>query len=439
MIKLILIIAYVIAFGATAVLFFFYGRKNGWRGGAAVMTAAAAAFIVSYFLAPAAASVIVGIQPVGQLIENAANVAAGSGLDSEALAAVLSDAAQRVLEIPLAIVLYIVAFIILFAVAGTVMKSIKPKNAVTESKSKLIGSVLGTAAPVLVAVLTLFVSRVNLFNESDAVDSILDLTSKSENEIIAEILNDPDSYTKILFETTLTGFDENQRLELINKSVKGIVSNTDDRLLIECFDFAGYSTRSEFETDVRTVTALYNAFDGIDLFSEEDLAKKVFAVTDKSAMAENLYSLSFKDGIIRYVISYAVQDLTDNEDFVYPKDSMIQGTCEDFVQLISAAEKYEKGEASQLDLITELSGSPLVPAELFEGLSQVVFEELHDEIFDRLNEELSEEELDEERFEELYEELYDEFGEELNEGLNEDRINELYEELYDRLNGAVEP
>ncbi|MCH5199921.1 MAG: hypothetical protein J1F60_03085 [Oscillospiraceae bacterium] len=440
MIKLVLIILYIVAFGGSAVLFFFYGRKNGLKGGIAVITAAAVAFVASILLAPVIASGIAGIQPIAQLIDGAAGSL--SALDGEMLKEMLTDAAARVLEIPLAVLLYIVIFVIAFIVARAVMKSVKPKAAEAEasdgkSKSELIGAALGAAAPILVAVLTLFVSKVNLFNESDTVDRMLDLTSKSEDEILSEILNDPDSYTKILFETTLTGFDEGQRLELVNRSIKGTFSGAGDDLLTECFDFAGYSGRSECEADIKALIALYNVFDGVDPFDGGDLAHKILSVSDKDAVAENLYCLSFKDGIIRYVISCAVQDMTDREDYIYPKDSQIQGTHEDFAAIMVATEKYEKGDISQLDLITELKSSPLMPAELFEELSQEIIEEIRDEILDKLNEEL-EGDFDEERFEELYDELYDEYSEELSEIPDKERLEEIYNDLYDRLYGELD-
>lgn len=381
MIKLILILAYVVVFGAFAVIFLFYGRKKGWRGGAAVMISAAVAFAGSYFSAPALASALFGIQPVTQLMEDAADAAAGSGLDSAALIGILSDAVQRILEIPSAIVLYILIFVAAFVLTKVVMKFVKPKNAETEKSSKAVGAALGAAAPILVAVLTLFVSKIDLFAEADTVDSLLTLTSKSDSEIAAQILDDPVSYTELLFGTTLTGADEAQRLELINKSLSSVISNTGDQLLIQCFDFEGYSSRSELEADIVAIAALYKAFDGIDPFAGGDLAEKVFSVADKEGMARDLYSLSFKDCIIRYVISYTVQELTGSKDFLCPKDALTAGTYEDFARLVTTVEKYEKGGMSQLDLLSELKDSPLLPREVYSELYSEVISSIGADLF----------------------------------------------------------
>lgn len=369
MVKLILIIAYAVAFGASAVIFLFYGRKKGWRGGAAVMISAAAAFIGSYLLAPVLAYELLGTEPVKQLVISIAGAAAERELDSAAFVNILSDAVQRILEIPSAIVLYIVFFIAAFVLTRTVMRFIKPKKAETEKNSKLIGAALGAAAPVIAAVLTLFVSNIDLFGEADNADRIMELTSKPTDEMVAQLCSDPDRYTRILFETTLTSADEAQRLELINKSVSAMVLNADDQLLISCFDgFEGYSSRSGFEEDIRAAAELYRAFDGIDLFGEGELAPKVFSVADKDGMAQSLYQLSFKDCIIRYIISYAVHGIVNNRNFVYPKDTQISGSYEDFAQLVTTAGAFEKGELSQLELLAELKDSPLLPTELYAEL-----------------------------------------------------------------------
>ena len=366
MIKLILIIAYVVVFGASAVIFLFYGRKKGWRGGAAVMISAAAAFVGSLFLAPLLAYELMGIQPVKELAVSIAGAAAERELDSAVFVTILSDVMQRILEIPSAIVLYILFFIVAFVLTRTVMKLIKPKKAEPEKSSRLIGAALGAAAPVIVAVLTLFVSKIDLFREAGSVDAIMELTSKPTEEMVAQLCSDPDRYTGILFETTLTSADENQRLELINKSVSALVLNADDQLLIRCFDgFEGYTSRSGFEEDIRTGAELYGAFDGIGLFGEGELAPKVFAVADKGGMAQSLYRLSFKDCIVRYIISYAVHGLADSRNFVYPDDTEIPGTYEDFAQLVTMAGEFENGEISRLDLIAGLRESPLLPTELY--------------------------------------------------------------------------
>ena len=368
MIKLILIIAYIVIFGAFAVIFLFYGRKKGWRGGAAVMISAAAAFIASYFTAPVIAAELFGLQPVKQLMESVVGAAAENGLDSAVFINILLDIMRRVLEIPSAIVLYILFFVVAFVITRTVMRFIKPKTDEIAARSRLIGAALGAAAPIAVAVLSIFASKISLFNEAGTADMLTELTSKPANEMVTQLCADPGSYTKILFETTLTGADEKQRLELINKSISGFVSNTGDALLIECFDFEGYSSRSEFEADIGYAAKLYNAFDGIDLFGDGDLAQKVFSVADKEGLAQNLYSISFKDCIIRYILSYTVHELVNGGSFVYPKDIKLDGTYEDFARLVTVAGEYENGGISQLELLAGLKDSPLLPTELYAEL-----------------------------------------------------------------------
>lgn len=457
MIRIILIIAYIVAFGGAAVIFLFHGKKKGWRGGASVMAAAVLSLAVTCLLASVIASALAGIEPITRLVEDAAESASEIGIESSLLADMMTDIVRRVLEIPLSVMLYIPLFAIFLVLAKVVIKLIKPKTDEIDKNSRIIGAALGAAAPVLVAVLTLFVSKVNLFNESDTVDRIMELTSQPE-EIVSVIMSDPESYTRILFETTLTGTDENQRLELVSKSVNSVFSSAGDELLAECLGFEGYSSRSEFETDIKALIELYGAFS--DTGATGDFLHRVFAVADRDKMADNLYTLSFKDGIIRYVISYAVQDLTGSESFVCSKEIRFQGTSKDLAQVVTLAEKYDKGELSQIDLFTQLKTSPLFPEELYRELYESLYEEFYedvreafreeyyDDIYDKLNEALDEElsperyeELYEEYYEEfydtLYEELYDELDDILNNGLSEERYEELYDELYDELYGKL--
>ena len=369
MVKIILIITYVIVFGVFAAVFLFYGKKRGWRGGVAAVISSAAAFILSYFISPLLASELLEIQPVRQLLGSLLDAASENDLDSAPFVNILSDSVQRILEIPSAIVLYILFFVAAFVLTRTVMRFIKPGNGEQTGKSKLIGAALGAASPVIVAVLTLFVPKINLFNEAESIESILLLASKPANEMVTQICSDTDRYTKILFETTLTDADENQRLEFVNRSIRNVVFNTGDGLLIECFeDFEGYSSRSAFEADIRAAAELYQSFDGIDLFAEGDFAPRLFAVQDKTQLSQKLYQLSFKDCLIRYVISYVVHDLTNSNGFIYPKGEQILGTYEDFASLVMTADKFENGQISQLDLLVEIKDSPLLPTELYAEL-----------------------------------------------------------------------
>lgn len=368
MIKIILIIVYAVAFCMSAIIFLFYGRKKGLRGGLTVVISSAAAFVASCFLSPVVAVELSEIQPVQQFVRNAVDIAAEYEIDSASFINILSDAVLRILKIPAAIVLYILFFIVAFVITRTVMRFIVPKNSEADKTSRLIGAVLSAASPIIVAVLTLFVSEIKLFDEAESIDSIMSLTSKPVNEIASQLCGNPDSYTKILFETTITDADENQRLELVNDSINALVLNSNDELLCECFDFDGYSCRGEFEADVKTVSELYNIFEDMDLFGEDDFAQKLLAVQDKDEMSQKLYQLSFKDYLVRYIISYSVRELTDSDDFIYPKDVQILGTYEDFAALITTAEKFENGEISQLDLLSELKESPLLPTELYAKL-----------------------------------------------------------------------
>ena len=368
MIKIILIIAYAVAFGISALIFFFYGKKKGLRGGLTVIISSAAAFVGSYFLSPVVAAELSVIPPVQQLVRNAVDALAAYELDSASFINILTDAQLRILRIPAAIVLYILFFAVAFVIARTIMRFIKPKNSEPDKTSKLVGAALGAASPVVVCVLTLLVGEIKLFNEAESIDSVMALTSKPVNEIASQICGNPDSYTEILFNTTIIGADENQRLELVNDSINALVRNSGDELLSECFEFEGYSSRAEFEADIKAASELYNALEGMDLFGEGDIAQKLLAAQNKDEMAQKLYQLSFKDYLVRLIISYSVREITGSNDYVYPKDTQITGTYEDFALLITTAEKYQNGEISELDLFGELKESPLLPTELYSEL-----------------------------------------------------------------------
>lgn len=369
MVKIIWTVIYIAAFGVSTVIFLLYGRKKGLRGGITVAISSAAAFIASYFLSPLLASALLETKPVVQLVENIVDVASEHKLDNAPFINILSDSLQRILEIPSAIVLYILFFIVAFVLMKTVMRFIKSESSEQQSSSKAIGAVLGAMSPIVVAVLTLFVSKINMFSEAESIDIILPLVTKPANEIVAQVCDDTDLYTKIMFETTLTGADENQRLGLINSGIKGIVSNTEDDLLIECFDdFEGYSSRSEFEADIKSAAELYRTFEDIDLFADGDFAQKLFSVPDKIKLAEKLYQLSFKEHLIRYVISYVVHGLTGKDNFMYQTNGQLPGTYEDFAAFVTTVEKFENGELSQLELLVEIKDSPFLPTELYAEL-----------------------------------------------------------------------
>lgn len=372
-------------------IFAVYGYKKGWKGGLSILCVSVVSALCSFLFAPVIAGIAGDISLITTLMDKAYSGAENIGLGKEQLSSVVEKSIDKVLEIPATVILFIFFFIIFAVAAFIVRKIMKCSKEQGDLKSKIIGLSLSAISIPLVLLFTVIVGKINIFDETKRADTIMELISKPEDQLIEEILHNNKTYTDIYFNTKIIEADDNARLSLINTGINGAVGKIDDKLLKEIYDFKGYASQAELSEDLRTVDELYAVATDNKLFEEGELLKKVFEIEDKKAVVDKVYSLRFKDTLLRYILTTAIRNFTSDNSYIYPADIELQGTEEELVTLIETVRKVNSGELSKVEAAKTLISSPLVPREVVSSViknnvSSVVGEEIADKVTEYIEE-----------------------------------------------------
>ncbi|MBE6879886.1 MAG: hypothetical protein E7490_03490 [Ruminococcaceae bacterium] len=391
MINSIVIAVYVGVAVICGGIFAVYGYKKGWKGGLSLFCVSAVSALLSFFLSPVIAGVIGDMPFITALTDNAYSGAENIGLGKEQLSVVVEKSIDKVLEIPAAIILFILFFIILAIVAFIVRKIMKCSKEQGDLKSKLIGLSLASVSIPLVLLFTVLVGKINIFDETKRADTVIELVSKPEDQLIEEILHNNKTCTDIYFDTKIIEADDSTRLSLINSAINGAIGKIDDNILKEVYSFKGYTSEAELSTDLSTVDSLYTVAKDNKLFEEGELLKKIFDIEDKKSAVDKIYSLNFRDTILRYVLTSAIRSFSSDDSYVYPADIDFTDTEDDMVMLIETVQKVDNGEISKVEAAKTLLTSPLVPRDVVSdvienNISNVVGEDIADKVTEYIEE-----------------------------------------------------
>lgn len=372
-------------------VFAFYGYRKGWKGGLSLICVSAVSTLCSFLLAPVVAGMVGDMPFITSVVDNAYSSAENIGLGKEQLSPVVEKSVDKVLEIPAAVILFILFFIILAVAAFIVRKIMKCSKEQGGTKSKIIGVSLSAISIPLVLLFTVLVGKINIFDETKRADTVMELINKPEDQLVEEILHNNKICTDIYFDTKIIEADDSTRFSLINSGINGAVGRIDDKLLTELYDFGGYTSQEELSTDLSTVDSLYIVAKENKLFEEGELIKKIFEIEDKKGMIDKIYSLRFKDTLIRYILTSAIRSFLSDEAYIYPADTDFTGTEDDMLTLIETAQKVNSGEISKVEAAKTLVSSPLVPRDVISSViknnvSNVVGEELADKVTEYIEE-----------------------------------------------------
>ncbi len=385
MINTITIATYIGVAVICAIIFGIYGYKKGWKGGLSVFGISLTATIFAYISAPAVSGMVGDMSLITDLTEKGYTAAEGIGLGKRQLSVVLEKSIDKVLEIPVALILFIIFFIIFAVAAFIIRKVMKCSKGKDDLKSKIIGLSLAAVSIPLVLLFTFLVGKINIFEETKRADTVMELTSKPENQLIEDVLHNNSTYTDIFFETKVIDADEKTRLYLINDVINGAVRKIDDNLFYELYDFPGYETRTALNTDLTTIDELYSIAVDNKLLEEGSLLQKVFEIQDKKTVVDKIYSLKFRDILLRYILTISVRRVISDENYIYPADISFDGTEEEILMILDIAQKVQSGEMSKIEAAKQLVKSPLVPRDVIstvieENISKVVGENLAEKV-----------------------------------------------------------
>lgn len=385
MLNTIIIIVYVAVAVIAAICLGLYGYKKGWKGGLAVSGISVTATVCAFFLTPILAGTLAGMPIVAELSDKLYNATEKIGLGKQQLSGVVDSSIRKLFEIPVAVILFIL-FFILFSVAALIIRKIlKCSKEQGDTRSKIAGLSLAAVSVPLVLLFTFLVGRINIFEETKRADTITQLINKPSEEMVEELLHNNRTYVDIFFDTGVLEADAGTRLSLINSGISGFVNSTDDELLKSVYNFDGYGTRTALDKDLATVDGLYVIADENKLLEEGNLLQKVFDIEDKRAVVEKIYSLEWRDVVLRYVLSYAVRYIISDKSYIYPESISLDGTEEDVLLLLDVAQKVKSGETSKLQAAKLLVKSPLIPKDVLstvikENIGNVAGDEMADKV-----------------------------------------------------------
>lgn len=366
-------------------VFAIYGYKKGWKGGLSVFGISATAALCAFLSAPAVAGAVGDMELITNLNDKGYTAAEGVGIAKEQLSEVLEKSVDKLLEIPVAVLLFILFFIILAIVSFIIRKIMKCGKEQGDLKSKILGLSLAAVSIPLVLLFTVLVGKTDIFEETKRADTVMELISRPEEQLIEEILHNNGTYTDIFFETGIIEADEDIRLSLINSAVDGVVKKTDDSLLNGLYDFPGYSSRAELCADLTTIDGLYRIARDNKLLEEGDLLQKVFDIEDKRAVVDKIYSLKFRDILLRYILTISVRRIVSDESYIYPSDISFDGTEEELLLVLDIAQKVKSGDMSKIEAAKKLIKSPLLPKDVIsavikDNVSDIVGDEMADKV-----------------------------------------------------------
>ncbi len=381
MINTIVIASYIAVAVICAAVLAFYGYKKGWKGGLSIFGISVTATVCAYLLSHATADSVGELYLVTSLTEKGYTAAENIGISREELSKVLENAVDNVLEIPVAVALFVFFFAILAVTAFIIRKVMKCNKEQGGTASKITGLSLAAVSIPLVLLFTFLAGRINIFEETKRADVIMELLNTPEEQLAGEILHNNGVYTGIYFDTAITDADENTRLSLINNGINGAVGKVDDQLLTQLYNFEGYSSRAELNTDLTTIDELYIIACENDFFGEESILQKVFQIEDKKSVIDKIYSLKFRDILLRYILSYAVRSFVSDQSYIYPDTIPLEGTQDELLLLLDVAQKVKSEEISKVEAAKQLVKSPLVPKDVIsivikENLGKIVGENL---------------------------------------------------------------
>ena len=107
----------------------------------------------------------------------------------------------------------------------------------------------------------------------------------------------------------------------------------------------------------------------------------MFQVEDKKSVIDKIYSLKFRDILLRYILSYAVRSFVSDQSYIYPDTIPLEGTQDELLLLLDMAQKVKSEEISKIEAAKQLVNSPLVPKDVIsivikENLGKIVGENL---------------------------------------------------------------
>ena len=111
----------------------------------------------------------------------------------------------------------------------------------------------------------------------------------------------------------------------------------------------------------------------------------MFEIQDKKMVVDKIYSLKFRDILLRYILTISVRRVISDENYIYPADISFDGTEEEILMILDIAQKVQSGEMSKIEAAKQLVKSPLVPRDVIstvieENISKVVGENLADKV-----------------------------------------------------------
>ncbi len=337
------------------------GWRGGWKRGVRIFAFGVLALIISFFIGPILAREISSWESIQNLRLQASNFVSSFGINGLLFEHILSSSIIGIVSIPSSIAVFIFIFISECLLWCGIKAFLKREPQKQSRRSRFIGLILGITMPVLICLFSISVPRIKLINEALNCDKVIDIAPTALNNPIDAI-----PLIDIYFNTQIIKASEQERLELITYSIKSYVNLKGDDIAGEFIRDIDYSTYEALSADMTTISELLNQLGVVGSF--ENILDTISKIPNKRDFADKLYSLQFSEPLVRMIMTYAVQNISGNNAFIYPNDVVIEGTQMDFAKFLEIIPEFSKEDTTLMKKLVEIKNSPLLPPEVYAAI-----------------------------------------------------------------------